>query len=299
MTDDAVARFSVVVPTRRRPAALRRCLESLACLEYPVDAYEVVVVDDGGGLDDGLVASAGANVRFVEQAQAGPAGARNRGAAAASGSYVAFVDDDCMVDSGWLNALGAELRARPDAAIGGRVVNDLPENPCATATQLLIDYVNRWYAANRPERQFATSNNLAVPRAGFLELGGFDERFALAGAEDRDFAARWIGAGREVVSAPRVVVRHAHDLTLAGYLRQHLTYGRGAYTLRSRRGAAEGFEPLGFYLRLVTEPLRQHRIARGRALVLVALLAASQAATALGFLYEGASTSLRERKASA
>jgi GT2 family glycosyltransferase len=245
-------------------------------------------------------------VRFLEQAPAGPARARNRGATAASAPYLAFVDDDCVVDSGWLHALGVELRARPEAAIGGCVVNDLPENACATATQMLIDYVNRWYASNRPERQFATSNNLAVSRARFLELGGFDERFELPAAEDRDFAARWAAAGRELVSAPAAVVRHAHDLTLARYLRQHLNYGRGSYALRSRQSAAvAGFEPLGFYLRLLAEPLRQQRLARRRALVLVALLALSQAATALGFVYEairsrqGSSTSLRERKPSA
>jgi GT2 family glycosyltransferase len=306
MTDDTIARFSVVVPTRRRPAALRRCLESLAQLEYPVDAHEVVVVDDGGGLDGELVASSGGNVRFLEQAPAGPARARNRGATAASAPYLAFVDDDCVVDSGWLHALGVELRARPEAAIGGCVVNDLPENACATATQMLIDYVNRWYASNRPERQFATSNNLAVSRARFLELGGFDERFELPAAEDRDFAARWAAAGRELVSAPAAVVRHAHDLTLARFLRQHFNYGRGSHALRSPESAdVAGFEPLGFYFRLVTEPLGQQGLARRRALVLVALLALSQAATALGFVYEatrsrqGASTSFRARKPSA
>jgi GT2 family glycosyltransferase len=294
-----IAHFSVVVPTRGRPAALRRCLDSLARLDYPVEAYEVVVVDDGGGLDGELVGSSRENVRFLEQAPAGPAAARNRGAAAAEAPYLAFVDDDCTVDPGWLGALGAELRARPDAAVGGRVVNDVPENACATATQLLIDYVNRWYASNRPSRRFATSNNLAVSRAPFLELGGFDERFDLAAAEDRDFAARWIAAGRELVSAPAAVVRHAHDLTLARYLRQHINYGRGAYAFRSRQGAATALEPLQFYVRLLTEPLRQPQIARRRAFALVPLLALSQAATALGFLYEGASTSLRARKPSA
>ena len=45
------ARFSVVVPTYNRPARLAACLAAVAALDYPRDAFEVVVVDDGSDAD--------------------------------------------------------------------------------------------------------------------------------------------------------------------------------------------------------------------------------------------------------
>lgn len=283
---DAPLRFSVVVPTWRRPDRLRDALAALAGLDYPADRYEVIVVDDGGGVDAAVVGAAASNVRFVEQAHSGPAAARNRGAAVASGDALAFTDDDCRPDPLWLRALADALVDHPGAAVGGRVVNAAPANVFGEATQLLIDSVNDLAAASRPERRFATANNLALERGAFLEVGGFDESFPLAAAEDREFAERWQRHGRPLAFAPAAVVHHAHELSLGSFLRRHFAYGRGAYTLRADATRDERrLERPRFYALLVLAPLR--RAHRGpRALALVALLAISQVATAAGYAVE-------------
>ena len=99
-------RFSVIVPTRGRPEALRACLESLVALEYPRAEYEVIVVDDGAGVDPGLIDAVAGRMRarLIEQEHLGPATARNRGVMAALGEVIAFTDDDCTVDPTWLTA---------------------------------------------------------------------------------------------------------------------------------------------------------------------------------------------------
>jgi GT2 family glycosyltransferase len=168
------------------------------------------------------------------------------------------------------------------------VVNGLPGNLFSTATETMIAYM---YASS--EQRFVTSNNLAVPRARFLELGGFDERFPLAAAEDRDFCQRWLASGAEVVAADDAVVEHAHELTLGGFVRQHFAYGRGAYIYRSRDAAARKRAPARFYRDLVTEPLRRKS---PRALRLSAALAVMQLATAAGYAVQaayGRTTTLR------
>ena len=280
MSGTAGKRWSVIVPTRGRPEQLRRCLESLAQVEWPRDALEVLVVDDGGGLAGDCVETAGLNARLVRQEHAGPAAARNRGAVEARNGRLAFVDDDCTASRGWLAGFARALDEHPGAAAGGRVVNGLPGNLFSTATETMIAYM-----VQASEHRFVTSNNLAVPRDRFLELGGFDESFPLAAAEDRDFCRRWLASGAEIVAADDAVVEHSHDLTLRGFVRQHFAYGRGAYMYRARDAPARERATVRFYRELVTEPLRRRS---PRALPLTAALALSQLATAAGYALEAA-----------
>ena len=286
----ALPTFSVVVPTYRRPEPLAACLRSLDALDYPRDRFEVIVVDDGSGAPptpgpDALPPAL--DVHVITQPHAGPATARNTGAARARGDYLAFTDDDCMPEAGWLRALAARAGPGADQAIGGRTVNALSDNSYANATQLLLDYLYEWQAEHGGAGFFA-SNNLAVPTALFRARGGFDTDFPLAAGEDREFCHRWARSGGRLVYAPDAVVRHRHHLTLASFWRQHVNYGRGALRFHRLRARAEGGRdagtPLSFYLRLVAYPLGQGRSARP--LTLTALLSLAQIATAAGYWRE-------------
>src|SRR6185369_10255511 len=103
--------FSIIVPTYERPAQLSRCLQSLGQLDYPKENYEILVVDDGSAhpLDDVPFP-----VRILRHENTGPAGARNFGASQARGEFLAFTDDDCQPDAGWLRELAPHCAATPD-----------------------------------------------------------------------------------------------------------------------------------------------------------------------------------------
>ena len=108
--------FSVVVPTYERPASLARCLDALAAQTLDHDRFEVIVVDDGSAEPPRAVvarAAASIDVRLVEQANAGPATARNAGAEASRGRYVVFTDDDCRPDPEWLSAIDVTAARHP------------------------------------------------------------------------------------------------------------------------------------------------------------------------------------------
>lgn len=136
--------------------------------------------------------------------------------------------------------------------------------------------------------QLVVSNNLAVPRSIFERLGGFDIRFQMAAAEDRDFSHRCGHAGIKMIYQPRAIVVHKHELTARAFSRQHFNYGRGAF-IYHRTCADDGrgeipLEPLGFYRDLVLHPLRRQLTAE--AAVSSSLLVLSQAANACGFFWE-------------
>jgi len=286
----ALPLISVIVPTFSRPGRLANCLAALVAQDYPAGRFEVVVVDDGSDapLDEVVAACSGpVSLALLRQANAGPGAARNRGAAAARGALLAFTDDDCLPDPGWLGALARAHQAAPQDLLGGRVVNHDARNPCAETSQLILDGVYRYYARNPGPGQFFASNNMGVPAAGFCALGGFDADFRVA-SEDRDLCDRWVAAGRNLRYAPDAVVRHAPLLDLGRFARQHYNYGRGAFhyhRARRRRGRAGSATALGQHARFLVEVgrgLAQRRAAER--LRIGALLLLWQGANAAGYL---------------
>ena len=279
-------RLSVVIPTLDRPGQLRACLDALA-RDYPADA-ETIVVADGGEIDLAPVVAP-----FVEPLRlsllridhAGPSAARNRGLAAAHGKIVAFTDDDCRPQPGWLAAIASGVEVSPPRAVGGTTLNGLPGDAYADAMQLVLNLLSRYDRAKTRTERFLPSNNFAFPTVPLRALGGFDERFRTA--EDRELCRRWAAAGHALARAPEAVVEHDPQLDLIGFVRRFFAYGRGAARFHGT-GANPGLrESVRFHLRLPVLVLPELR-RRGllRAIAIVALLGLWEAANVVGFFAE-------------
>jgi len=288
--------FSIIIPAHNRPRALSACLDALTRLDCPRQRFEVIVVDDGSDPPLAPVArgyAARLPLTLVRQENRGPAAARNAGAARARGRYLAFTDDDCAPAPGWLSALGRHFALEPEAGAGGQTVNALTDNRWARASQELVDFIYRRQQAHPHGEVFFTSNNLALPAAAFHRLGGFDECFPRAAAEDRELCDRWRAHGHALRHVPAAIVHHAHALDRRSFWRQHYTYGRGACRfdrLRRARGHHhQRAHRFAFYPALARHPFRDGR-GLGRALEVAFLLAVSQVAHIAGFLHETIAT---------
>jgi len=223
---------SVVVPTYNRAHLLPRALQALVEQDYPFE-YEILVVDDGSSDATSEVLADWTQryplrVRHLRQENTGPARARNRGAAAARGWYVAFIDDDCVPERSWLAGLEEALQRTPAAAGGvvncgggwvGRYIN----------LESVIDH------AKVPNGTVAEpiTLNFAVRTEVFRELGGFDESIRVAGGEDTEFGLRLRAAGHTISYVPDARVHHQSRTGLVDYLRMIFRHGRG------RRGLGE------------------------------------------------------------
>jgi GT2 family glycosyltransferase len=276
-------RWSIIIPTYQRPAALKEALDSLTQLRPVAGDFEVIVVNDGGVWDDSIFSELPDSFRVVHQENAGPAAARNRGIQEASGDFLALTDDDCRPQRNWLAAYDEALRVDPSLLCSGPVSNALTDNIFAETSQDVVDYLRR----GRPRTLFAPSNNLAMHRGAALELGGFGERFRIAGGEDRDFCRRWLASGREIREVPGARVDHYHQMRLSEFSRQHYRYGRGAAQFWGKGSAATneaGDRTWLRPLRLCHYPLQKDGLRRGfpRALV----MAWAQLLTSLGFAVE-------------
>jgi GT2 family glycosyltransferase len=274
--------ISVVVPACGRVEPLARCMAALAAQQPVAGGVEVVISIDGEDPTPSAVLArvpAGLSVRVVDSARTGPAGARNRGAAAATGDVLAFCDDDCEPEPGWAAALAEALERHPGAVAGGPIVNARPRDASAAASHAVLDAL---YSCS--PCTFLASANMALRRERFVALGGFDEGFPTAAAEDRELCARAVDLGMEVVVVLGAVVRHHRPSRPVLLWRQYAEYGRGARRLDRSRTSA-GRPPVragrGFPRALAGSTARAAREARAPSVV--ALVALTQVATVWGY----------------
>jgi GT2 family glycosyltransferase len=169
----------------------------------------------------------------------------------ARNEFLAFTDDDCEPDPGWLPALGRRLHDFPDLLVGGRTVNGLPENPCSRASQFIVEMAYAFYNSDPEHPRFFATNNLALRAELFWRCGGFDGRFRFS--EDREFCNRWHNSGLSMAYQPEALVVHRHPLTLASFCRQHFQYGCGAaqfHRICATRHSGRLVDHIGFHLHL-------------------------------------------------
>jgi glycosyltransferase involved in cell wall biosynthesis len=196
--------ISVVIPTRNRSALLRLTLAALARQTVASSDYEVIVAVDGS-TDDTSDAVNGASgtcsLRRIDLPWSGRAIARNRGAAAARGEILLFLDDDMDASPGLLEA---HLRAHSQNA-GGVVLGHFPIRSGLDPGDIVGEFLREWWqhqftywADQRHKFSFhdLCTGNVSLPRQTFQRAGGFDEFFPASSAgEDWELGYRLLKSG--------------------------------------------------------------------------------------------------------
>jgi GT2 family glycosyltransferase len=274
------AEISVGIATRDRPEALARCLASLqACRILP---SEIIVADQSAGSAGRLAVERAAGpdlpVRWVDGGSGGLAGAQQVAFGHAETALVAVLDDDCVADPGWVEAIERAFRDDPELAlVCGRVVA-LPGDGVPVASR--TSDVRRRFRGRALPWKVGGGNNFALRREWFDRIGGCDERLGPGtpgrGALDMDLFYRVLRAGGSALYEPAALVGHERA-TRAARLARRRPYGFGmgaafAIYLRARDLYAIRliFAWVALRLRLVAAGLSRRRFAvlREEALVL-------------------------------
>ena len=224
--------FSVVVPTYNRLGRLRHVIAALEQQAYPSDAYEVIVISDGStdGTDAYLeTLRSTMRLRWLTQANQGPAAARNAGIQKAVGEFIVFIDDDVVPEP---QLLEEHARSHHEAGRDVVVLGPLltPEGfemaPWVRWEQEML--MKQYRALLRGDwaataRQFYTGN-ASLRRNHILAAGGFDEGFRRA--EDVELAYRLANNGLEFVFNIQAAGMHFADRSYRAWLDAAYTYGR-------------------------------------------------------------------------
>lgn len=248
---------SIVVPVYDQPALSFRCLLALREAESEA-SFEVIVVDDGSGVETCQLLESVSGIRhLVQERNRGFVHACNRGAAAAEGRYLLFLNNDTAVTDGWLDELLATFDLFPDAGIVGaallRFDGRLQEAGAVVWRDGSAANCGRGEHPDSPEFAYPRAVDycsgacLMIPRRLFMDLGGFDEHFAPAYYEDVDLAFRAREEGRMAYVQPRARVFHEEGGTggtdLAKGAKRHQAINREKFERRWRSVLRTHAEP--------------------------------------------------------
>jgi hypothetical protein len=230
-------KVSVVVPTYNRGPALAQTLARLMASELPAgDDLEILVVDDGSPVPaQETVASLGLRdasgrwpVRWMRQANAGPAAARNAGFRAAEGAIVLFVDDDILVPPDLVRAHVEAHRAHPLSVIFGLCPFAPPARP--TPFRTFVDEAERDSSPSEAVTTMPTvaSGQISVERIQFAsEDGVYSSDLVTPAAEEYELAYRLRQRGTPILLVPTMRALHDQAVEIASYCRQQYKHGLG------------------------------------------------------------------------
>lgn len=220
--------LTVVIPTYNRRESLRRCLEGLLACDAGGLEVTIRVVDDGSS--DGspelvreLAARAPERFRLIGHAQehAGPGAARNLAIRASDTELILFLDDDCVPDPDWLQAMAHAEWESDVGAVGGRIIS--PESSNRVARYCRHLRFNEFPVDDGPIR-FINTANAAYRREVLLAIGLMEPSVS-GGGEAQDLAWRIVEHGRRLVYAPDAKVLHYHRESVEVLARTFWTRG--------------------------------------------------------------------------
>ena len=205
---------SVIIPAYNSEAYLERALDSVIAQTY--GNFEVIVVNDGSSDRTQAIAARyskdDSRIRLFNKANGGVSSARNVGLKEAAGDYFAFLDADDFWLSDHLASLfphlesfGAVVASPQWVDEQGQLIGAYPYGPD-------LEEITR-FPVSLAHHNFINPSWLAIQRAAYELIGGFDEDPRIQHAEDWDFALRMVEAGvRFKFSGSETVMYRRHSV---------------------------------------------------------------------------------------
>lgn len=213
--------ISVVIPAHNEEEYLPLCLESIKQQDYAAE-HEVIVVDNASTDNTSKIAlDWGAKV--VHESKRSPACARQKGAEAATGEIIAFIDADSQAPNCWLSTIVSRFVREPATVVisgpyvycdAGRIARIASY---ANFISIIVDQLFR-RAFNKGGAIWGC--NFAVRRSALFEVGGFDTSIRFYG-EEYELSLRLKRAGKGGIIPRLFVFTSARRLKRLGVVTQY------------------------------------------------------------------------------
>jgi glycosyltransferase involved in cell wall biosynthesis len=247
--------LDIAICTHGRPATLARCLKSLQALGLPTANVHVLVIDNAPvDQQTKLVIGQFPGVDYFLEPKPGLDFARNRALRESDAELLAYLDDDIVVDSCWLEGLREAWASNRDA---GAFTGPILPLELETTAQVVFERMGGFgknfervrFSGVHPDSPtypvgagvFGAGANMVFRRSALESVRGFDDALdtgaPLPGGGDLDIFYRIVRAGYPFVREPKLVVYHQHRREYAALRHQMWTWGLGtmAYINKSWR----------------------------------------------------------------
>jgi GT2 family glycosyltransferase len=209
-------RASIVIPVWNGALVICDCLKALYTHSSEERLLEVVCIDNGSPDDSAtLIAEHYPQTRLIRQpVNLGFAGGVNAGIDAAQGDCFVLLNQDCLVQPGWLSALLQALEAHPEFGIAGCTILDPDGKVSHTGARIRRPDARSEHLVNTvegdgPQRvEYVTGAAFAIRRETWQAVGRFDEGYYPAYYEESDYCYRARHQGIETAYVPQARVTH-------------------------------------------------------------------------------------------
>lgn len=232
-------KISVIIPSYNRANALELTLKHLASQSISSELFEVLVVDDGSSDNTMEIVKAlehDAHLVYLRQENKGAAATRNNGVQYARAPLLLFLDADVIPESNLLERHIESHSPESEMLVVGRV------QPWPGLTRRWFDLVVDPDTAGMDYGDepkivpfyMTLGGNLSLTSDAFNQIGGYDETFPDAGAEETEFAYRAEKIGYCLSYQPSAIGYHNHPRTLRERCQQQSTHMRSMALLLSK-----------------------------------------------------------------
>ena len=196
--------ISIIIPVKNAGKYIKKCLDSIQQLDYPSSLIDVIVVDNGS-IDETMKIVKEYPYQTIVNTTANISQLRNIGTTKANGTYLAFVDADCIVSKSWLTEAVRLLQDEKIGAVG--CWHQLPVN---------ATFIEKVWDAHTGLRRNVTgpidwipTASLIIKKEIFEKVSGFDEN--LVTSEDVNICNKIIKLGKIVYSHPKLAPIHLRN----------------------------------------------------------------------------------------
>jgi cellulose synthase/poly-beta-1,6-N-acetylglucosamine synthase-like glycosyltransferase len=242
---------SVIVPAYNSEKTIEKCLKSLVGQNYPKNSYEIIVVDDGSTDRTIEIIKKFKKVKLVKQKHSGPAKARNLGVKKSKGNIILFTDSDCIPNKNWIGRMVEPFKDKNVIGVQGTYKTYNNNKPIARFAGYEIEERHKKMIG---EIDFISTFSAGYKKMVFKKVGGFDETFERASAEDTDLSFKINKIGGKMIQVPNAFVYTYHPESLVVFLKKKFWMGYWRvymYNKHRKKTIRHSYTPKSVYLGIV------------------------------------------------